>query len=294
MTPSLRVALVSIVFVAPFAFVAGGGCTLLRSPSGPPGPSGPDDELAQLGRLVDAAAPMLLAGRIACQALPPADRADCDGTLDALDFLATEAGGIVRAGEACRQGGDAACLAASMSEARRLLPELQRLLGGAPASSSAAPPSSSSAAPAPASSTSRLRAVVVVARTLAPLGATACAALPASDQATCQGTLAALRTALVQGQGVLAAADRCPAADVACLAAAEAEARRQLPELERLAGQVEALARSQPASSDPYAARDILRQMRPAGGGGASAGGGGGRGGASAAGGTAAGAGGSR
>lgn len=268
MTPALRVALVSIALVAPFAFVASGGCAALRSPSGPPGP---DDELAQLGRLVDAAAPMLLAGRIACQALPPADRPDCDGTLDALDFLATEAGRIQKSGETCRQGGDEACVVAAIGEARRLLPELQRLLGGAPASSSAAPPPSPSAAPA--SSTSRLRALAVVGKTLLPLGVTACAALPASDQTGCQGTLAALRAALVQGQGALAAADQCPAGDAACLAAAEATAGRQLPELERLAVAVEALARSQPASSDPYAARDILRQMRPAGGAAAGAGG---------------------
>lgn len=220
-------------------------------------PPAPGDELAQLGAVVQAAQLTLPLARLACEALPgEGERAQCQADLDPLDDALRVAGGVVRTGEACRASGEAACLTAALEEARRLLP----LLAQAPG----APPAASSSSAAPASSTSRLRALAVVGKTLAPIGATACSALPASDQAACQGTLAALRTALGLAQGALAAADQCTASDAACLDAAEGEARRQLPELERLAVAVEALARSQPPSADPYAARDILRQMRPA------------------------------
>lgn len=222
-------------------------------------PPAPGDELAQLGAAVAAAQLTLPLARLACEALPgEGERQQCQADLDPLDDALRVAGGVVRTGETCRASGEAACLTSALDEARRLLPLLTRAPGAPPAASS-------SAAPAPASAVSRLRALAVVGKTLAPIGAAACTALPApGDQASCQGTLAALRTALGLAQGALAAADQCTAADAACLDAAEDEARRQLPELERLAVAVEALARSQPVSSDPYAARDILRQMRPA------------------------------
>lgn len=245
-------AAIAAVFALAAAALFSGAC---RQGNAPPAPG---DELAQLGAVVQAAQLTLPLARLACEALPgEGERQQCQADLDPLDDALRVAGGVVRTGETCRASGEAACLTSALDEARRLLPLLTRAPGAPPAASS-------SAAPAPASAVSRLRALAVVGKTLAPIGATACAALPASDQATCQGTLAALRTALGLAQGALAAADQCTAADAACLDAAEDEARRQLPELERLAVAVEALARSQPVSSDPYAARDILRQMRPA------------------------------
>lgn len=115
---------------------------------------------------------------------------------------------------------------------------------------------------------SRLRALVSVARPLLSIAGLACLALPEpSDRSTCQATVAALRAALGLAQGALATADTCEEADRACLEAVEAEAARQIPELERLAYQVEELSRGEPVSEDPYAVRDILRQMRAAAGG---------------------------
>lgn len=245
-------AAIAAAFALVGAVLLSGAC---RQGNAPPAPG---DELAQLGAAVAAAQLTLPLARLACEALPgEGERQQCQADLDPLDDVLRVAGGVVRTGETCRASGEAACLTSALEEARRLLPLLARAPGAPPAASS-------SAAPAPASAVSRLRALAVVGKTLAPIGAAACAALPASDQGACQGTLAALRTALGLAQGALAAADQCTASDAACLAAAEGEARRQLPELERLAVAVEALARSQPVSSDPYAARDILRQMRPA------------------------------
>ena len=245
-------AAIAAVFALAAAALFSGAC---RQGNAPPAPG---DELAQLGAAVAAAQLTLPLARLACEALPgEGERQQCQADLDPLDDALRVAGGVVRTGETCRASGEAACLTSALDEARRLLPLLARAPGAPPAASS-------SGAPAPASAVSRLRALAVVGKTLAPIGAAACAALPASDQTACQGTLAALRTALGLAQGALAAADQCTAADAACLDAAEDEARRQLPELERLAVAVEALARSQPVSSDPYAARDILRQMQPA------------------------------
>lgn len=180
MTPALRVVLVSLALVLPVAVAAGGGCAALRSPQGP---DSPEDDLAHLGRALDSAAPVLLAGRLACQALPPPDREDCDHTLDALDLVTTEGGRVVHTGESCRLAQDAACLQAATVEAQRLLPELLRLLGGGAGSaapgSPPAPPAASSSPPAAPSSPAA-----------APAGASLPQAAPGSPS-TASGSLAA-------------------------------------------------------------------------------------------------------
>lgn len=86
------------------------------------------DELEELAELVDLgrrAQPLALE---ACALLPSTARHICEGLVDGADDVLVIAGPLIDQVAVCREEADEACLEEARGTARKLLPELRRLL----------------------------------------------------------------------------------------------------------------------------------------------------------------------
>lgn len=90
-------------------------------------PSAGGDELVELAELVESAQAASPLAHLVCQALPQGGDL-CEGVVDAVDDSLAIAAPLVASVQACREQLDQACVDDGRATARRLLPELRRLL----------------------------------------------------------------------------------------------------------------------------------------------------------------------
>lgn len=98
-----------------------GGCR----PAAAPAAGG--DELAELAELVETAQAASPLAHLTCQALPQGGDL-CEGVVDAIDDSLAIAAPLLASVATCREQLDEACAEQSRATARKLLPELRRLL----------------------------------------------------------------------------------------------------------------------------------------------------------------------
>ena len=101
--------------------VMAGGC---RQPAAPAG----GDELQELAALVEEGQQLAPVAHGVCDAFGLEEAQRCHGVVDAVDDLLAVGAPLVEGARVCREQGDQECLAASLETARRVGPELRRLL----------------------------------------------------------------------------------------------------------------------------------------------------------------------
>lgn len=94
-----------------------------------PAPAAPAaDDLAELQLLVDEGRAVAPLAHNVCEALGVEEAQRCHGTIDALDELLEVAGALASGAQACRDQGDAECVANALETARELAPKVRKLL----------------------------------------------------------------------------------------------------------------------------------------------------------------------
>lgn len=115
--------LCALVSAAGLVVVLGAGCQRQGARA-----AGEGDDLVELAALVEEGRAVAPLAHGVCDALAIEEAQRCHGVVDAIDGLLAIGAPLVEQARVCREQDDRECVAASLETARRVGPELRRLL----------------------------------------------------------------------------------------------------------------------------------------------------------------------